>query len=441
MAGKTTETSLTDSAARVAYALLTAEDDGRVCRDIPEQVCDEQPKNFSTHVVALSLTKAADAFINPKLILSWILTTLGAPAYFIGLLVPVREAGALLPQLFIAGFIRSMPLRKLAWAVGSLMQGGCAAGMAIATLTLDGAALGWTLISLLALLALSRSICSVSYKDVLGKTIGKSRRGTATGTAATIAAAITMTYSALIASGWFDKITIVVIGLFLAALFWIFAGSLFISLTENRGATEGGGNPLRVARENLGYLVEDRELRLFIITRSLLISTALAPPFMLALSAASISQNISGLGWLLLASSTASLLSSYVWGRLADRSSRKVLLLAGLGGGLTLSLTVAASVSGHLSQPWLLPLLLFSLMIAYGGVRLGRAVHLVDIADQDKRAIYTALSNTVIGLILLLTSLFSIIASLYGEAVVLALFALMSFGSMLSAFSMREAQA
>lgn len=431
---------LSDSAARAAYDLLTAEDDGRVCRDIPEALCDEQPRNFSTHVLSLSLTKTADALLNPKLILSWILTTLGA-SQFVGLLVPIREAGALLPQLFIAGRIRNMPRRKYAWAIGSALQGLCAGGMAIAALLLEGAALGWTIISLLTLLALSRSICSVSYKDVLGKTVGKTRRGTATGSAATVAAAMTIAYAVLIASGLFDKINIVIIGLIFAALFWLTAGFLFSTLKETAGATEGGANPVSVARENLRYLIDDRELRLFIITRSLLVSTALAPPFMLALKAESMQDNISGLGWLLLASSLASLLSSYVWGRLSDRSSRKVLLLAGLGGGLSLTLTVMASQADWLNVPWLLPFLLFSLMIAYGGVRLGRSVHLVDIADQDKRAVYTALSNTIIGIILLLTSLFSIVASLYGEAVVLAMFALMSFASMSSAYLMREAQA
>ena len=431
---------LSDSAARAAYDLLTAEDDGRVCRDIPETLCDEQPRNFSTHVLSLSLTKTADALLNPKLILSWILTTLGA-SQFVGLLVPIREAGALLPQLFIAGRIRNMSRRKYAWAIGSALQGLCAGGMAIAALLLEGAALGWTIISLLTLLALSRSICSVSYKDVLGKTVGKTRRGTATGSAATVAAAMTIAYAVLIASGLFDKINIVIIGLIFAALFWLTAGFLFSTLKETAGATEGGANPVSVARENLRYLIDDRELRLFIITRSLLVSTALAPPFMLALKAETMQDNISGLGWLLLASSLASLLSSYVWGRLSDRSSRKVLLLAGLGGGLSLTLTVIASQADWLNVPWLLPFLLFSLMIAYGGVRLGRSVHLVDIADQDKRAVYTALSNTIIGIILLLTSLFSIVASLYGEAVVLAMFALMSFASMSSAHLMREAQA
>ncbi len=432
--------SLSDSAARTAYDLLTAEDDGRVCRDIPEQLCDEQPRNFSTHVVSLALTKTADALLNPKLILSWLLTTLGA-SQFVGLLVPIREAGALLPQLFIADRIRNMPLRKYAWAAGSALQGLCAGGIAMAAMLLEGDALGWTIISLLTLLALSRSICSVSYKDVLGKTVGKSRRGTATGSAATVAAAMTIAYAVLIASGLFDKINIVIIGLIFATLFWLTAGFLFSTLKETAGATEGGANPVSVVRENLRYLIDDRELRLFIITRSLLLSTALAPPFMLALKVESMQDSLHGLGWLLLASSLASLLSSYVWGRLSDRSSRKVLLLAGLGGGVSLTLTVIASQHNWLSLPWLLPFLLFSLMIAYGGVRLGRSVHLVDIADQDKRAIYTALSNTIIGIILLLTSLFSIIASLYGEAFVLAMFALMSFASMTSAYLMREAQA
>jgi len=120
----------TESAAELAWNTLTAEDDGRACKDIPEQACDEQSRNFSTHILSLSLTKTADAFVNPKLILSWILTTLGAPAYFIGLLVPIREAGSLLPQLFIADTVRSLALRRYIWLLGSLIQGLSAAGMA-----------------------------------------------------------------------------------------------------------------------------------------------------------------------------------------------------------------------------------------------------------------------------------------------------------------------
>lgn len=117
------------SAHQEIYSILTSEDDGRVCKDIPESSCDEQPGNFLKHVISLALTKAGDGFSDPKLILSWLLTALGAPAYIIGLLVPVREAGALIPQLFIAQRLREPPIRKRAWAFGSFIQGAAVIGM------------------------------------------------------------------------------------------------------------------------------------------------------------------------------------------------------------------------------------------------------------------------------------------------------------------------
>jgi len=57
---------------------------------------------YLTHVGSLVLTKTADGLIDPKLVLAWLLNAIGAPGYIIGVLVPVREAGSLLPQLFLA---------------------------------------------------------------------------------------------------------------------------------------------------------------------------------------------------------------------------------------------------------------------------------------------------------------------------------------------------
>lgn len=45
-------------------------------------------------------------------------------------------------------------------------------------------------------------------------------------------------------------------------------------------------------------------------------------------------------------------------------------------------------------------------MLACQGVRLGRSTHLGDMADQDRRAAYTAVSNTVVGLVIVLTGVF-----------------------------------
>ena len=45
------------------YDILTGEDQSRVCKDIPEAACSEQPHNFLTHVTSLAATKTADGLV------------------------------------------------------------------------------------------------------------------------------------------------------------------------------------------------------------------------------------------------------------------------------------------------------------------------------------------------------------------------------------------
>ena len=419
--------------------MLTS-DDGHKCADIPDAACKDQPKNFLKHVLSLSMTKTSDKLIDPKLILSWLLSTLGAPELFIGLLVPVREAGALLPQLFTSGYISSLSRRKWAWAIGSFLQGLCAIGIATATLSLTGKTLGIVIVSILSLLALSRSICSVSYKDVLGKTVDTSNRGTATGTASSIAAALVIIYALIITSDIFNKMSLIVVGLFTAAVFWLLASGLFLTLTEEKSTVEENKNPIKEVFAHFQRLLDDRQLQLFILTRGMLTATALAPPFIVALSVEETKSMYGGLGLLILASSGASLCSSYIWGKLADRSSRKVLIYSGLAAAASLFATAILAFYQLTATPLVLPALLFSLMIAYQGVRLGRSTHLVDMTDETKRAAYTALSNTIIGILLLAGSAFSLVAQFYGEIPVITLFAVMCLLSVLTAYHLEEVQ-
>ena len=426
-----------------AYELLTSEDDGRVCRDIPDDACREQPRNFLTHVVSLSATKLGDGLVDPKLVLSWLLGALGAPAYLIGMLVPLREAGALLPQLFISGWIRSLPQRKWVWAAGSFLQGLCVAGMAASALTLEGTQAGWAIVILLAIFATARSACSVSYKDVLGKTVSKSTRGTATGTASSLAAAFVLLFGLLLSFGLLEK-SVATIGavLFVAAGLWIASAALFASLAEDSGATEGGGNPIEVVKSQFSLLAQDRQLLLFIATRGLLIATALAPPYMLSLAQRTESSALGQLGPFVVASGLAAVSSTYVWGRLSDRSSRKVLMLAAFVGAAVLALTALLGFAAPslVATGYIAPFLLFVLMIAYQGVRLGRSTHIVDMADRDSRATYTALSNSIVGLLLLAGGLFGLIAQVFGPATVIAAFAVMCLTAAATARKLEEVQ-
>lgn len=426
------------------FRLLSGEESDGPCRDIPDSACREEPGNFARHVAALSASKIADGLVDPKLVLSWLLTGLGAPAVMIGLLVPLREAGALLPQLFTAGALRRMARRKWAWAGAAIGQGLAALLIALAAFTLEGWAAGAVILGALAGLALSRSVASVTHKDVLGKTIAKSRRGTATGAAGTVGAAAVLAFGALLALLPGLRMEVVLAGLCLAGAVWIGAGLVFTRIRETPGDTEDGESTLKLAARNI-RLLKDRQLQWFILTRGLLISTALAPPYMVSLAAghsgADFEDAFGGLGLLVIASALAGLVSSFVWGRLADVSSRKVLALTALAAALSLGLTVALSRAGLLAEIWALPAVLFALMVAYQGVRLGRSTHLVDMASEDTRAAYTALSNTVIGTLLLAGGAFGLMAEAMGEEAVLALFAALSLAAVPAALSLEEVQA
>lgn len=425
------------------HEVLVGDDEARMCKDIPEDACRQQPENFFKHVTSLTATKTGDGLVDPKLVLAWLLGQLGAPAAAIGLLVPIRESLALLPQLATSGWIRSLPQRKYVWAGGSIVQGVCVLAMAGVAATMDGAAAGWVIVGLLALFALARSACSVSYKDVLGKTVSKQTRGTTTGTAGTIASIVVLTFGILISSGVLPlSVTTIIFALIVAGAMWIAAGIMFSTLAEAPGASEGGANALSHAWQQLRYLRDDPQLVRFIAVRGFLTATALAPPFLLTLAGQNSDKSLASLGPFVIASSLASISSSYVWGRFADRSSRFVLLLSSFAGAIFLA---GASVIGLTAPSWTssiatMAVLLFGLMISYQGVRLGRSTHLVDMANEDTRAAYTAISNTAIGLILVVGGVFGILASAVGPAGVLLIMAGMCAVAGVLAFGLEEVQ-
>ncbi|CFX05454.1 Permease of the major facilitator superfamily [Candidatus Filomicrobium marinum] len=426
------------------HGLLVGDDElAQVCRDLPESACREQPRNYRLHVVSLSLTRIGEGLADTKLVLAWLLDAIGAPTWAIGLLVPVRESLAMLPQLLISARVRRMNIRKTAYVVGCVVQGLAILGFGLVVLMLTGSIAGILAIGLIAAFALGRSLCSIAHKDVLAKTVDRGRRGSVSGIAGSIAAAATLLLAAGYATGWIPlSIPVVAGAVILGGMAWLLAAFLFGSIREDRGATEGGIDGFAAVVAQLALLRRDARLQHFIATRALLLSTALAPPFYIALSGDREPSGLGTLGLFMIAAAAASLSSSYIWGRLADRSSRQVLMysaaLASLANAVC-ALT-ALAMPDQLETALLLPAMLFVLMIAHQGVRLGRSVHIVDMADLDSRATYTALSNSVVGLILLAGGVFGIIAQWFGVGTVLALFALMAAMAVLAASGLDEVQ-
>ena len=412
------------------YNRITGDEDARVCKDIPSEECHDQPRNFFAYLWANLLGKVADEISSAKLVIPWLFGMLGVPAVFTGFLVPIREAGVLLPQLVVASAVRHLPVRKWVWILGAALSSLSLFGMAWAMISLEGNSAGSAIIFMLIVFSLSRGICSVSAKDVLGKTVSKSRRGALMGWSASLSGV------AVLAVGvWISGVNLSDSGLSIFAgllitggLLWIIAAIIFSSIIEQPGATEGGGNALVVAIQQLRLLINDIPFRQFVIARSLLLSVALAPPFYVLVTQQQSQDGLLGLGALIIANGMASSISAPFWGYMSDKSSRQVMVVASMGAGL---LGVFTFLAVMLDWYWVtseigLAVIFLLLNVMHGGVRLGRKVYLVDMASGENRAAYVAVSNTVIGVMMLAGGLIGLIGDWLGAPATLMVLGLLS---------------
>ncbi len=395
-----------DGLAFRVYDLATGDDDARLCRDIPEEQCREQPRSFLCHVAAQALSKTGDVLADSKVVLPWVLGSVGAPAFFIGLLVPIRESLALLPQILIGGFIRRFAVRKGFWIASSLVEGLCIilVGL-VAFMGLRGASAGWSIIVLITVFSLARGVASIAAKDTLGKTVSKGRRGRISGYAASLSGLVALAVGAYLAISPqgepSDRLLYAIV--VAAGLCWFAAAASFALINEYAGATDGGRSLGDLVLDQVRLLMSDEELRKFLVARALMISTALVGPLYVTIAQRETGQSLDSLGWLMIASGLASALSSAFWGALSDRSSRLAMAMAAamaglLGVAVVFALAFAPSWTGYIG---FYAAVLFVLGLAHSGVRIGRKTHVVDLASGDRKAEYVALGNTIIGLLLI----------------------------------------
>lgn len=421
------------------YRFLFNDEDARVCKDIPPNACNDQPRNFLIHIVALALTKTGDQFMDPKITLSWLLTTLGSPAFYLSLLVPVHNTFSLLPQMLVAAAIRRIAIRKWLWSAGAFGQSVALLYMGYVALNLEGGDAGLAILCALLVFSLSRGVCSVAQKDVLGKTVAKTRRGRVSGYTETVSGVLTLILACWLMYTGERTLDVVAGILVFAALLWIIAALVFAQMSEEPGATGGGANALEEAVAQLSLLRTNVEFRKFVLVRASLLGSALAAPYLVALVQRNAGSELSVLGGLLLAASLASFVSGSTWGRLADHSSARCMTIAGLlagSAGLLALLMVAFGIGSMLP----LAACLFLLYLAHAGVRVGRKTHLVDMASADDRSAMVAVSNSLIGLVLLCFAGVGALISQWHLNAGLVFFSLLAIGGALLALSLKEVQ-
>ena len=316
----------------------------------------------------------------------------------------------MLPQLAIASIIRQCTVRKWVWVAGALVQALCIIAMLVSALTLTDHAAGYAILASLIVFSLARGFNSIASKDVLGKVIPKQQRGNISGLAASFAGFATLTFGLGL---WYLQ-TLgfengVYIALMLAVVMWLFAALSYSQIKEYAGATEGAKNGLVHALSKLTLLYEDKQFAHFVFTRALLLCSALSAPFYIVLASEQ-AFDFSLLATFMALSGLASLVSAPIWGRLSD-----------------------------LDEFWLLPLCYFFLTVAHQGVRLGRKTYLVDMAQGNKRTDYVAVSNTVIGFLLLILGSVGLLNEYLSTAELILLYSLLGLAGAISAWRLPNA--
>lgn len=414
---------------------------------LPDDVQGNVPGNTLRLVGANALQSSGDQMVNASTVLPWLFHAIGVPAALTGALVPIRESGSMLPQAFLTPLVIKVRQRKLVTLVGALVQALSVAVMAVTAAIGSGLAAGLTIIVALAVFSLGRCLTSIASKDVQARTVPKGERGQINGLATTASGlvAITLGLAVRALGEGLDAQTLAAI-LGIGSVLWVLVALVWWSVREpvdapsrrsqsdllrDRGEGEGEEEQDNWFAQTLTLLREDATFRSFVTVRSFLLVSSLSPPFIVTLAVQTGAPALTGLGGFIIASGLAALLGGRIFGRMADRSSKRLMTTGAALASLVLLVLVLLDTSLDLDGDSLTTYAIFVaayflVTMLHTGVRVGRKTYVVDMAEGDQRTTYVAVSNSAMGVVLLLVGAIS--SAIAGFGVIWALLFLAGLG-------------
>ncbi len=328
-----------------------------------------------------------DAFLNVNIVLAGFAARLGAPGPLIGLLPALLQAGGLLPQAFLAPYVARLPRKIVLYRRVALLRFSGIVLMALSAFFLGpwpSWLLGGFLVGL-GLNALFTGVSSLPFWETVAKVIPQERRAAFFSARNLVGGLLAFLAGFLVQAllGLPLPFPLAYALLFaLAALSFGLGWYLF-------GLTEEPEEPGRTERIDLRTPFLDPHFRRFLRVRLLLALGGMAEPFYAAY-AVRVLQQERALGLYLTLYALSMTLSNLLWARLAEKSSRPV-VLAGAGLG------VLALLLAPLLPPGLFGLV-FLLQGAYlAALGLGTTTYLLNLAKKEDRSAYIGLANTLVG--------------------------------------------
>ncbi len=396
----------------------------------------EVRRSFFLGVVNGALFEFAERLIDPPLVLTWFVSRLTSSNLLIGLVAPLGDAGWFLPQVFIAGLVQRMPRKMLSYTLAAVVRVLSWLLVAVAVWLVDDPTL--LLVAFFVLYGVARlaaGLGGLGFFEVVAKTIPPNRRGSFF--------AWRLLTGGLLGLGA-GAVTREVLNRFAfphghALLFAIYtavatpAMLAFILIREPPGTAGTAAPTLKQQLRRAGqFLRTDAVFRRYMGMRTALGLAGIALPFYGVYARNVLGAPEGMVGIYVAVRVAAGLVANLPWGALSDRKgNRLVTLWLALGNGFTALLALGlvgwVAVSPY-RGPWLpylaIPLFLLNGALAPAGAFVG-SNFLLELVPEAERPLYLGLSNTLIGIVVLISGFGGLVVDLLGYAGLFALSALL----------------
>ncbi len=375
--------------------------------------------NFWCLALDFCLFGIAMSFIGPSTVVPGLLTELGASAFIIGFVSTLQRAGWLLPQLLAARYLANKPYKKpyvilpaalcrpLFLVLAGVIWG---LGARSAKLTIG------LFLPLYALFWIGDGLSSLSWLDLLSKTVPPKRRGRLTGIGQTLSGIFG--FLAGIAVEWMlsekgptfpnNYTSLFLIGFGLLALSFL---SIFF-IKEPIGHSAENVPRWRDFVPQLGNVLKrDRTFRRYIISRQFFNLNFLATPFYITHALETLRLPDQVVGRYTSIGVVGAVLAALLFGWINERQGTKRAM--GISTIVTAAVPITAILIPHLSGnshwlAWTYGIVFFVLNASASSMLPAWTAFVLELAPEIERPVYVGLTNTINGI----TTLFSTIGGL-----------------------------
>jgi hypothetical protein len=409
-------------------------------------------KNFHLGVINGVLNLIQETLLDPTLVLVAFLSQLTASPLLLGLVVPLRDGTWSLPQFWSAGRVRSQRLKITLYRKLAIFRSLSWLGLALSFNLIPGS--GWLVAAFFFFYTsanLAGGLSGLSFLEVVGKVIPPRRRGEFFAWRLGIGGVFSIGASLLVR--WLINSEGPVhfpynFGLLSIIYFVIGTISVFTFSKTEELPDPDSPSPISIQEQlklALNFLKIDKTYRHFIVLQSALIMGGCATPFFAVYVQQKLGGSTNMIGVYLGINMISNILSNLFFGRISRHLGNSFVLrlgsLAGLGMSiLILGLTLSAGklgINGQTASIFLIPVFILS---SIRGTAIGVSGNslLLDLSPATDRALFLGFTNSLLGLVLLATSLSGVLVMVLGYSGLFLLILLMHLFAFLTVIRIKK---